>query len=84
MFGHCTSLMRRRGQLRFDRAANALREAINRSSTRATTLSLRAMIGDDDPVDAFVKNSGFMTDDYRFDIGLDALLDGLAKRFKLK
>jgi hypothetical protein len=42
------------------------------------------MIGDDAPVDAFMKNSGFMTEDYHFDIGLDALLDGLAKRFKLK
>ena len=41
------------------------------------------MIGDDDPLDALVKNSGFMTEDRHFDIGLDALLDGLAKRFKL-
>jgi AcrR family transcriptional regulator len=85
VFGHCTSLMRRRGQLRFDRkAANALREAINRSLDEGDYPQLRAMIGDDDPVDAFVKSSGFLTDDYRFDIGLDALLDGLAKRFKLK
>ncbi|HMF58789.1 MAG TPA: hypothetical protein VK595_00375 [Vicinamibacterales bacterium] len=36
------------------------------------------MIGDDDPVDAFAKNFGFMTDDHRLDIVLDALLDGLA------
>jgi AcrR family transcriptional regulator len=85
VFGHCTSLVRRRSQLRFDRkAANALREAINRYLDEGDYPQLRAMIGDDDPVDAFVKNSGFMTGDYRFDIGLDALLDGLAKRFKLK
>jgi hypothetical protein len=45
---------------------------------------LRAMIGDDDPVDALVKHSGFMTEDHHFDVGLDALLDGLAKRFQLR
>jgi AcrR family transcriptional regulator len=85
VLGHCASLMRRRGHLRFDRkAASALREAINRSLDEGDYPQLRAMIGDDDPVEAFVKNAGFMTDDSRFDIGLDALLDGLAKRFKLK
>jgi hypothetical protein len=45
---------------------------------------LRAMIGDNDPFDAFVKTSRFMTQDSHCDIGLDALLDGLAQRFKLK
>jgi AcrR family transcriptional regulator len=85
VFGHCISLMRRRGQMLFDRkAAKALSEAMNRYLDEGDYPQLRAMIGDDDPVDAFVKNSGFMTDDYRFDIGLDALLYGLAKRFKLK
>jgi len=85
VFGHCASLMRRRGQLRFDRkAASALRAMINRSLDEGDYPQLRAMIGDDDPVDAFVKSAGFMTDDDRFDIGLDALLDGLARRFKLK
>lgn len=85
VLGYCTSLMRRRGHLRFDRkSANALRETINRCLDEGDYPQLRAMIGDDDPVDVFVKNSGFMTDDYRFDIGLAALLDGLAKRFKLK
>jgi hypothetical protein len=85
VFGHCTALMRRRGHTRFDRqAAKALRQAINRHLDEGDYPQLRAMIGDDDPVDAFVKHSGFMTDDYRFDIGLDALLDGLAARFKLE
>lgn len=85
VFGHCTSLTRRRGQLQFDRkSAKALREVINRSLDEGDYPQLRALIGKDDPVDAFVKNSAFMTDDYRFEIGLDALLDGLAKRFKLK
>lgn len=85
VFGHCTSLLRRRDQMRFDRkAANALSETMNRYLDEGDYPQLRKMIGDDDPVDAFVKNAGFMTDDYRFDIGLNALLYGLAKRFKLK
>jgi AcrR family transcriptional regulator len=85
VFGHCASLMRRRSQPQFDRkTANALSEAMKRYLDEGDYPQLRAMIGDDDPVDAFVKNSGFMTEDYHFDVGLDALLDGLAKRFKLK
>lgn len=85
VFGHCTSSMRRRDQMRFDRkAAHALSKVMTRYLDEGDYPQLRAMIGDDDPVDAFVKSSGFMTEDYRFDIGLDALLHGLAKRFKLK
>ncbi len=81
--GHCTSLMRR-GHLRIaGKAASALSEAINRYLDEGDYPHVRAMIGGADPVDAFVKHPGFMTDDYRFDIGLDALLDGFAKRFKL-
>lgn len=81
--GHCTSLTRR-DHLRLPRrAAGALSEAMNRYLDDGHYPQLRAMIGDDDPVEAFVKHSGSVTDDARFDVGLDALLDGLAKRFTL-
>ncbi|WP_394840746.1 TetR/AcrR family transcriptional regulator [Pendulispora brunnea] len=85
VFGHCASLVRRRSQAQFDRkTAKALSEAMNRYLEEGDYPHLRAMIGDDDPIDAFVKNSDFMTEDHHFDIGVDALLDGLSKRFKLK
>ncbi|WP_394828034.1 TetR/AcrR family transcriptional regulator [Pendulispora albinea] len=85
VFGHCASLVRRRSQSQFDRkTAKALSGAIHRYLDEGDYPHLRAMIGDGDPLDAFVKNSSFLTEDDHFDIGLDALLDGLAKRFKLK
>lgn len=84
VFGHCTSLTRR-AHLRLARkAATAVSNTMNRYLDAGDYPHLRAMIGDDDPVDALAKHAGFMTDDDRFDIGLDALLDGFAKRFKLK
>lgn len=43
---------------------------------------LRAMIGNDDPVAAFAKSLAFMTEERHFESGLDALLDGLARRFR--
>jgi len=85
VFGHCAGVMRRRGQAQFDRkTARALSEAMGRYLDEGDYPQLRAMIGDDNPFEAFMKNSGFMTEDHHFDVGLDALLDGLAKRFKLK
>jgi AcrR family transcriptional regulator len=85
VFGHCASLVRRRSQPQLDRkTARALSEAMARYLGEGDYPQLHAMIGDDNPFDAFVKNSGFMTQDHHFDLGLDALLDGLAKRFKLK
>ncbi len=84
VLGHCASLMRG-GQPRLDRkTARALSAAMSRSLDEGDYPQLRALIGDDDPVDALVKSSGFMTEEHHFDIGLDALLDGLTKRFKLK
>ena len=84
VFGHCASVTRQRSQARFDRrTAKALSEAMNRYLDEGSYPQLRAMIGDDDPADALVKNAGFMTEDHHFDIGLEALLDGLARRFKL-
>jgi hypothetical protein len=84
VFGHCMALSRRSGQLQFDRkGAKALREAINRALDAGDYPQIRAMIGADDPVDAFVKNAQFMADGQRFDVGLEALLEGLAKRFRL-
>ncbi|MFL5307525.1 MAG: TetR/AcrR family transcriptional regulator [Polyangia bacterium] len=85
VFGHCASLMRSRSHPQFTRkTAKALSEAMNRYLDQGQYPQLRAMIGQDDPLDALVKNAGFMTEDRHFDIGLDALLDGLAKRFKLR
>ena len=65
-------------------SARALSAAITRILDEGDYPQLRAMIGDDDPIEAFAKNPGFLTQDRHFDIGLDALLDGLARRFKLK
>jgi hypothetical protein len=85
VLGHCASSVRSRGQPPLDRkTANALSKAMNHSLDEGDYPRLRALIGDDDPFEAFVKHSGFMTEDPHFDVGLDALLDGLAKRFKLK
>jgi AcrR family transcriptional regulator len=85
VLGHCASLMRRHSQPQLDRrTARALSDAMKRYLGEGDYPQLRAMIGDDDPFDAFLKSAGFMTQDHHFDIGLDALLDGLAKRFKLK
>jgi len=85
VFGHCSGLMRRRERPQLDRkSAKALREAMKRSLDEGDYPQLRAMIGDEDPVAAFTTSLGFMTEDRHFESGLDALLDGLAKRFKLK
>ncbi|HXJ23065.1 MAG TPA: TetR/AcrR family transcriptional regulator C-terminal domain-containing protein [Polyangia bacterium] len=82
VFGHCAGLMRRRSQPQLVRkTARALSQAMKEILDAGDYPQLRAMIGRDDPVTAFVKNSSFMTEDAHFQVGLDALLDGLAKRF---
>ncbi|HVT06799.1 MAG TPA: TetR/AcrR family transcriptional regulator [Polyangia bacterium] len=83
--GHCAGLLRTRSQPRLNRqATRAVNEAMTRYLDQGHYPQLRAMIGGDDPVDAFAKSSGFMTQDRHFDVGLDALLDGLARRYGLK
>jgi AcrR family transcriptional regulator len=85
VLGHCVRFTEARRQPQLERkTARALSEAMKRYLDEGDYPQLRALIGNDDPFDAFAKSSGFMTRDYHFDIGLDALLDGLAKRFKLK
>ena len=85
VFGHCVRFSEARRHPQLDRkTAHALSAAMKRYLAEGDYPQLRAMIGDDDPVDAFMKSAGFLTQDYHFEIGLDALLDGLAKRFKLK
>lgn len=85
VFGHCSGLMRRRERPQLDRkSAKALSEAMTRSLDEGEFPQLRAMIGDADPAEAFTKSMGFMTEEHHFESGLDALLDGLAKRFKVK
>jgi AcrR family transcriptional regulator len=85
VFGHCASLLRGRSQPALDRkTAHALGAAIRRSLDEGDLPRLRALIGDDDPVEALRQWSGIMVEDQHFDLGLEALLDGLAKRFKLK
>lgn len=78
--GHCAGLMRRQSLDR--KSARALGEAMKRYLGEGDHPQLRAVFGDD-PVDAFVKSAGFTTDATHFDLGLEALLDGLSKRFKL-
>jgi AcrR family transcriptional regulator len=85
VFGHCASSVRRRTQLQLDRkAAKALSEAMSRYLDEGDYPLVRALMGDGDPVDAFVKSSGFTNEERHFDLGLAAILDGLAKRFGLK
>ena len=45
---------------------------------------LAALVGDQPPVAAFARFAQHMTGDHRFDVGLDALLDGLEARFRLR
>jgi AcrR family transcriptional regulator len=85
VYGHCASLLRRRSQPALDRkTAHALSAAMSRHLDEGDYPRLRALIGDDDPVDALFERSGFTVEDQHFALGLEALLDGLAKRFKLK
>jgi AcrR family transcriptional regulator len=85
VFGHSAGHVRMRSETQFDRkTASALSQAMNRYLDEGEYPHLRALIGDDDPVEALVKSTSFMTEERQFDVGLEALLDGLAKRFKLK
>ena len=85
VFGHCSSVVRQRGQAQFDRkVTKALNEAMRRTLEEADLPLVRAVVGKNEPLDVFMKNAGSMNDDGNFDIGLEALLDGLAKRFKLR
>jgi AcrR family transcriptional regulator len=80
VFGHCASLMRRRDQPKLDRkTTRALGEAMSHYLDEGNYPQLRALIGDGDPADALAGPA-----DYDFELGLGALLDGLARRFKLK
>lgn len=84
-FGHCLRVNEALTEVAPDRKAiNAMNELMKRYLSAHDHPQLRAMIGDEEPIVAFEKHAGAMTDDYRFEIGLDALLDGLAKRFKLR
>lgn len=83
--GHCLRKSEGHRQPELDRkTAKALSEAMERHLDGGEFPQLRALIGDEAPFDALMKHSGFMTEDRHFDIGLEALLDGLSKRFKLK
>lgn len=85
VLGHCLRFNESRSRPEFDRkTARALSEAMKRYLDEGEYPQLRALIGDGDPFDALLKNSGYVTEEHHFDVGLDALLDGLAKRFKLK
>jgi AcrR family transcriptional regulator len=84
VFGHCLRVSESHDQPHFDRkTANTMNELMTRYLADGEYPQIRAMIGDDEPIDAFIKHSEWMTEGY-FEIGLDALLDGLAKRLKLK
>lgn len=83
--GHCLRKSEGRREPELDRkTAKALSDAMERHLDEGEFPHLRALIGDDAPFDALMKHSGFTTEDRHFDVGLDALLDGLSKRFKLK
>lgn len=84
VFGHCAGLIRTRNQGHVDRrTVRASSREMRRLLDAGDYPQLRAMIGNDDPIHAFAKSAGFQTDDRHFDIGLDALLDGLSRRFRL-
>jgi hypothetical protein len=78
-------MTRRRQPPELDRkSVKALNDAMKRSLEEGDYPQLRAMIGNDDPVAAFSRSLAFMTEDGHFESGLDALLDGWAKRFRSK
>ncbi len=84
VFGHCAGLIRRHNQPEFDRkTASALGAKLEQYLAQRDYPQLRALIGSKNPVTALAKEASFMTSPEHFDIGLDALLDGLAKRFRL-
>lgn len=84
-FGHCLRVNEAMTEVAPDRkTVNAMNELMKRYLADHEHPQLDAMIGDEEPIVAFERHSDAMTDDYRFEIGLDALLDGLTKRFKLK
>jgi AcrR family transcriptional regulator len=83
--GHCLRHSDGHREPELDRkTARALSEAMERHLEEGDFPQLRALIGEDAPFDALMKHAGFMTEARHFEVGLDALLDGLAKRFKLK
>ena len=85
VFGHCSGLRRRLERPELDRRSEkALSEALKRSLGERDLPELRALIGDRDPAAAFVKSLRFMTAEHHFETGLEALLDGLAKRFGVR
>lgn len=84
VFGHCASLAKRRGQPKLDRkATHVLNETLRRHLGEGDYPHLRALIGDGDPVDVLA-TQGLDAEEGHFEVGLAALTDGLAKRFKLK
>jgi AcrR family transcriptional regulator len=83
--GHCLRKNDGNREPELDRkTARALSAAMERHLDEGDYPQLRALIGDDAPFDALMRHAGFMTEDHHFEVGLEALLDGLSKRFKLK
>jgi len=83
--GHCASLLRGGNRTQPDRKEKkALGELLTSALDAGDYPQLRAMLGEKDPAAAFAERVGYMAEDQHFEAGLDALLDGLAKRYKLK
>lgn len=85
VFGHCSSWLRRRSLPALDRkTARALDASLRRSLDEGDYPQLRALLGERAPIELFELGSRFTDEPRHFERGLDALLDGLVKRFKIK
>ena len=85
VFGHCAGLLRGQTQNEFDRkTATAIGNAIHQHLDTGDFPHLRALIGTENPITVFARNSSVTTAPHHFDLGLDALLDGLTRRFRIK
>lgn len=85
VYGHCAGAVRRRDRPNLDRkGTRALTQAMQRNLHEGDYPQLRIMIGDGDPIEAFAKSLELMAEPHLFETGLEALLDGLARRFDLK
>ncbi|NVB84433.1 MAG: TetR/AcrR family transcriptional regulator [Kofleriaceae bacterium] len=66
------------------RAARSITKFTNAQLATGEFPLIEALIGDDEPIDAFQRIAKWMDDEHRFDVGLEAILDGFEARLARK